>query len=106
MSGKQAEQIACCGVDCAVCADFRQDACPGCRESTWPENDLCPPIACCVRRGITLCGDCEAFPCAMMREFYEESDSHRAAYARMRRLREAESSQPADAFQKAPFKTQ
>ena len=80
------ERIAYCGVDCAVCPDFTQEKCPGCRESVWPEGDLCPPIACCARHGIELCGQCGEFPCQMMREFYEESDSHRAAYDRMRRL--------------------
>ena len=78
--------IACCGVDCAVCPDFTAKTCPGCRKSEWPDGDPCAPIACCQEKNIGCCGRCDDFPCAMMREFYEESDSHRAAYARMREL--------------------
>ena len=83
------ELIAYCGVNCAACPDLAEKKCPGCRKSEWPEGDPCPPVACCTRRGIQVCGQCEAFPCQMMREFYEESDSHRAAYERMRSIRGA-----------------
>ena len=79
--------IACCGVDCAVCTDYLNKKCPGCRDSEWPDGDPCAPIACCRQRGIAFCGQCDEFPCRMMQEFYEESDSHRAACARMCRLR-------------------
>lgn len=81
------EQIAFCGVDCASCQDFRERKCPGCRKSEWPEGDPCPPVACCEKRGIAVCGQCEDFPCPMMREFYGESDSHRAAFDRMCAIR-------------------
>ena len=84
------ELIAFCGVDCAACSDYREEKCPGCRKSEWPDGDPCPPIACCLRRKIESCGRCGDFPCEMMREFYEESDGHRAAYARMCALRERE----------------
>lgn len=37
---------------------------------------------------IACCGiDCDAFPCADMAAFYEESEGHREAYRRMRALR-------------------
>ena len=75
-----------CGVDCAACTDYTEKKCPGCRESEWPDGDPCPPIACCGKRKIDFCGQCADFPCAMMREFYEESDSHRAAGERMANL--------------------
>ena len=78
--------IAYCGVDCAACADYAEKKCPGCRRSEWPDGDPCPPVACCRKREIEFCGQCADFPCAMMREFYEESDSHRAAGERMKRL--------------------
>ena len=82
------EMIAFCGVDCAACSDLAEGKCPGCRKTVWPEDDPCPPVGCCGKRGIEVCGQCEDFPCQMMREFYEESDSHRAAYARMLALRQ------------------
>ena len=78
--------IAYCGVDCAACADYTEKKCPGCRKSEWPDGDPCPPVACCQKRGIEVCGQCADFPCEMMREFYEESDSHRAAGERMTKL--------------------
>ena len=78
--------IAYCGVDCAACPDYTEQNCPGCRESEWPDGDPCPPVACCQKREIDFCGQCADFPCEMMREFYEESESHREARARMRRM--------------------
>ena len=81
------ELIGYCGVACSVCTDYASGACPGCRQSTWPDDDPCPPIACCQRHSIECCGQCAEFPCAMMADFYEESDSHRAAYARIAALR-------------------
>lgn len=72
-----------CGVDCAECPDRTGGKCPGCRESIWPGDDVCPPVACCREKAIPHCGACADFPCAMMAEFYEESDGHRAAYRRM-----------------------
>ena len=78
------ERVGYCGVDCAVCPDFLNGTCPDCRSSVWPEGDPCPPIACCREKGIEACGACGDFPCQRMAEFYEESDSHRAAFERMR----------------------
>ena len=68
-----------CGVICSTCSDFISSACPGCRASVWPEGDACPPVACCWERGITVCGLCDDFPCSMMVDFYDESESHRRA---------------------------
>ena len=79
-------KIGFCGVDCASCSDLQTGKCPGCRESVWPEGDVCPPVACCSERKIDCCGRCAEFPCAMMAEFYEESPSHREAGERMRAL--------------------
>lgn len=75
-----------CGVDCAVCPDYLQGKCPDCRRSHWPDGDLCPPIACCTEQSIGCCGECTAFPCETMSDFYAESDSHQAAYARMLKI--------------------
>jgi len=77
-----------CGVNCGACRDYTGKVCPGCRLSTWPDGDACPPVACCQKKGIAVCGMCGEFPCQMMAEFYEESESHRQAYGRMRTVHE------------------
>lgn len=86
---RDASFIGYCGVDCSACPDFASEVCPGCRQSSWPDGDSCPPVACCTTRAIPFCGACDEFPCAMMAEFYEESDSHREAFQLMRTFREA-----------------
>lgn len=75
--------IAFCGVDCSQCPDYIGEKCPGCRSTEWKPGDECMPVACCNNKGISCCGECEGFPCPDMKEFYEESDSHRLAGARM-----------------------
>ena len=82
------KHIAYCGVDCSVCPDLADHKCPGCRETVWPEGDACLPVACCQGRGISCCGACVQFPCGDMATFYEESDSHRQVYERMKSVRE------------------
>lgn len=75
-----------CGVDCSACGDLLSGACPGCRKSVWPDGDACPPVACCGKRGIPVCGMCGKFPCAMMADFYGESESHERAGKLMREV--------------------
>lgn len=75
--------IAYCGVNCAVCPDFTQGKCSGCRDTAWGD-DPCMPVRCCNGKGIDACGACDAFPCADMAAFYRESEGHREAYRRMR----------------------
>lgn len=80
------DHIACCGVDCAACPDFTGGKCPNCRRTDWSACGACAPVACCRGRGFTSCGQCPDFPCQGMAGFYEESGSHRQAYARMKRV--------------------
>ena len=77
------DPIAYCGVDRAVCPDFTNRKCPGCRQTQWPPDDMCPPAECCRRQNIGSCGECSSFPCEMMKDFYTESESHERAYALM-----------------------
>lgn len=77
------ELIAFCGVNCETCPDYKNKLCPSCRKSVWEENDECMPVKCCRERKINCCGKCGGFPCDDMREFYEESESHKRAYERM-----------------------
>ena len=76
--------LAYCGVDCAACPDHLSGKCPNCRNSQWPEGDPCAPAACCRKKEISSCGRCPDFPCPAMAAFYEESEGHRQALARMR----------------------
>lgn len=78
-----------CGVDCAVCPDYKNAVCPGCRRSEWPDGDPCPPVRCCTEKGILHCGGCPTFPCPDMQAFFEESESHREAFLRLSALRKA-----------------
>ena len=80
------DNIAYCGVDCSVCPDYLDKSCPSCRLTEWTEEDLCMPVKCCREKGIEACAFCDSFPCKDMAEFYEESDSHREAYEKMRLL--------------------
>ena len=77
-----------CGVDCTACPDLLSQKCPGCRQTVWPEDDPCPPVGCCKEKGIACCGECGSFPCGMMAEFYEETEGHRLALARMQAVQE------------------
>ncbi|MCR4722264.1 MAG: DUF3795 domain-containing protein [Eubacteriales bacterium] len=78
--------IAYCGVDCSECVDFKVNKCPSCRLTAWKEDDICMPVKCCREKGIEFCSECHKFPCEIMKEFYEESDSHREALSRMIRM--------------------
>lgn len=78
--------IAYCGVDCSLCPDYLEKKCPTCRATAWDEDDECMPVACCRSKGIECCGQCADFPCVDMAEFYKESESHAAAFERMRGL--------------------
>ncbi len=74
------------GVDCFTCTDYTEGKCPSCRDTQWQENDICQPVKCCRDRKIEVCGQCGEFPCDMMKEFYEESESHREAGERMKQI--------------------
>ena len=78
--------IAYCGVTCAACPDYAGGKCPGCRETVWGD-DPCMPVRCCKEKGIDVCGQCGAFPCADMAAFYKESEGHKEAYRRMCAMR-------------------
>ena len=80
------ERIAYCGVSCEECSDYTQNKCPGCRQTDWSDGDECMPAACCRKQGISACGQCPAFPCADMKDFYQESESHQEAFERMKAM--------------------
>ena len=75
--------IAYCGVNCSDCVDLKNDKCPGCRKTEWKNDDICMPVLCCKKKGVSLCGECAEFPCKDMEAFYHESKSHEKAYELM-----------------------
>ena len=94
-----------CGVDCSACTDLASGACPGCRQSSWPNGDACPPVTCCQRRNILACGMCDEFPCHMMADFYRESKSHERAGELMQRVHQHRMQQKAPSAQSAAPKS-
>ncbi len=82
--------IAYCGVNCAECPDYRNKVCPSCKKTQWKEDDICMPVKCCREKKIEFCAQCDTFPCADMKEFYEESEGHKQAYCLMCSMREDE----------------
>lgn len=75
--------IAYCGVDCSVCCDLKEGKCPGCRQTVWKKDDICMPVKCCREKNISCCGECTFFACEDMKDFYNESESHKKAYELM-----------------------
>ena len=84
---KEIKKLGFCGVDCSACPDYLDGKCPDCRRTIWEEGCACTPVECCKKKKIDCCGQCVVFPCEMMLSFYEESDSHREALTRMKKLR-------------------
>ena len=80
--------IAFCGVDCGACSDYAKGICPGCRASAHTSSEDCMAVICCEGRGIAFCSECAEFPCENMLAFFEETDSHREAYARLKAMRD------------------
>ncbi len=63
-----------CGILCGACAYREQTGCAGCtgiQKPFWGER--CPVKACCEEKGYAHCGQCGAFPCALLKQFaYDE----------------------------------
>ena len=75
-----------CGVDCSVCSDYTTGVCTGCRASAHTTAEDCHAVTCCEERNIDFCSGCKEFPCEDMQEFFTESDSHREAFIRLKKL--------------------
>lgn len=63
-----------CGLQCSVCAYREQMNCPGCCNMSKPFwGDCCPVKACCEAKHYEHCGQCELFPCDLLKQFaYDE----------------------------------
>ena len=76
-----------CGVDCLQCVDYKKTKCPGCKEAI-ELGAPCNCVICNLQKKIEYCNECLTFPCEMMKEFYQESKSHKEAYKRMLEMKE------------------
>ena len=86
---KEYEKLAYCGLFCGGCRNYKENLnCAGCRYEADLVSD-CPTRACAVNRGLLHCGDCEEFPCASLKQFYEDGIRHHAmALQNILRVRE------------------
>jgi hypothetical protein len=85
---KNFEALAYCGLFCGGCKNYKENMnCQGCRNEKSLVDD-CPTRACAIKRGLRHCGECDEFPCPVLKEFYEDGvRHHEAAYQNMLRIR-------------------
>jgi hypothetical protein len=86
---KKYEALAYCGLYCGGCKNYKEEMnCQGCRYETSLVDD-CPTRACAIERGLLHCGDCEDFPCATLKDFYEDGVRHHGvAFQNMLRIKD------------------
>ena len=64
-----------CGIDCEACNYREQMNCPGCPATEgkpfWGE---CKLAMCCISKGYEHCGQCQEFPCEVLKAFSYDPD--------------------------------
>lgn len=59
-----------CGILCSSCQYKEQTGCTGCTTIQKPFwGDGCPVKSCCEEKALVHCGQCAAFPCALLHQF-------------------------------------
>lgn len=63
-----------CGIVCSECEFKRQMKCKGCINITKPFwGESCPVKLCCEGKQLNNCGECDTFPCELLKRFaYDE----------------------------------
>lgn len=59
-----------CGIDCSKCSWREPQGCKTCKEyrgDIW--HGPCRVAKCCIARGLEDCGQCEDFPCGLLKDF-------------------------------------
>ncbi|MBP0969381.1 MAG: DUF3795 domain-containing protein [Oscillospiraceae bacterium] len=75
-----------CGIDCERCGNYLKGAnCLGCRVDQEMISD-CETRDCCKQKGVGYCGECGSFPCASMKQFYEEKPQYAYALEYMKEI--------------------
>lgn len=65
-----------CGIDCEECKFMKEKVCIGCthiKKPFWSDN--CPIKTCCENKQISCCGDCNIFPCELLKSFAYDKDN-------------------------------
>ena len=59
-----------CGLECFKCESKHNDTCKGCisSEDKMPHSD-CEVADCAISRKIKFCGECEEFPCDLLKRY-------------------------------------
>lgn len=67
-----------CGIDCDVCKYKDQNGCPGCRvHKGTPFWGKCDLYICATEKNLSHCGECEDFPCEMLKEWASSENPER-----------------------------
>jgi Protein of unknown function (DUF3795) len=58
-----------CGFFCGFCLAYKKGICLGCRyqadrNAEKGDEKFCTTLNCAERKGVTMCSDCEEFPCS------------------------------------------
>lgn len=86
--------IACCGIDCGLCARYYTDGksrCPGCMgEDFFEKHPSCSILTCCVKKnGFETCAECHQLPCEKIAQ-WDIADSfvtHKKSLENLRQIR-------------------
>ena len=58
-----------CGLECSQCEFKESQGCLGCVHIKNPFWGECPIKACCEQKELKHCGQCDAFPCDLLKQF-------------------------------------
>ena len=64
-----------CGLYCSTCEFKEIQGCKGCTETNGhPFHGECKLALCSIKKEISYCGECEEFPCELLKNFsYDEN---------------------------------
>lgn len=65
-----------CGIECSKCHFKHEEVCQGCLHISHPFwGESCPVKKCSEDKKISCCGECEDFPCDLLKSFaYDEKE--------------------------------
>ena len=59
-----------CGICCSNCHFLEEKVCNGCTKIEKPFwGDACPVKTCCEDKKLACCGECDTFPCDLLKSF-------------------------------------
>ena len=64
-----------CGILCSQCNYRAEVNCKGCLNIVKPFwGDSCPVKSCCEDKELKHCGECDSFPCELLKQFAYDED--------------------------------